>query len=57
MIALGSDHGGFELKREIANYLTARGIPSADYGTSCVYETDQLPMGDTDLQVVGCFMC
>ena len=41
MIALGSDHGGFELKREIANYLTERGIPFEDFGThspdSCDY--------------------
>ena len=41
MIALGSDHGGFELKRELANYLTERGIPFEDFGThspdSCDY--------------------
>jgi ribose 5-phosphate isomerase B len=32
MIALGSDHGGFMLKRHILNYLEQRGIPVRDFG-------------------------
>ena len=33
MIALGSDHGGFELKEHIKEYLTQKGIEYKDYGT------------------------
>lgn len=41
MIAIGSDHGGFELKEEIKKYLDSRGIEYKDYGchdtSSCDY--------------------
>ena len=41
MIALGSDHGGFELKKEIMAHLDARGLEYKDFGTysdaSCDY--------------------
>ena len=41
MIALGSDHGGFELKQEIMAHLTKRGLEFKDFGTytpdSCDY--------------------
>ena len=41
MIAIGSDHGGFELKQEIAAHLTRRGLACRDFGTyskeSCDY--------------------
>ena len=33
-IALGADHGGFELKNKINTWLTARGIEVEDLGTS-----------------------
>ena len=33
MIAIGSDHGGFELKNEIKKHLEARGFEVKDYGT------------------------
>ena len=33
MIALGSDHGGLELKEAIKDLLSARGIPFEDCGT------------------------
>jgi ribose 5-phosphate isomerase B len=32
MIAIGSDHGGFELKQEIMEYLKANNIEYKDYG-------------------------
>lgn len=32
MIALGCDHGGFELKQEIIAYLKARKIEYKDFG-------------------------
>lgn len=41
MIAIGSDHGGFELKEEIKKHLTAKGVEYKDFGTydtsSCDY--------------------
>lgn len=41
MIALGSDHGGYELKQEIMKHLTERGMEYKDYGCyseeSCDY--------------------
>ena len=41
MIAIGSDHGGFELKREIMAHLDKRGLAYKDFGTytpdSCDY--------------------
>lgn len=41
MIAIGSDHGGFELKKEIMTHLDARGLEYKDFGTysdaSCDY--------------------
>lgn len=40
-IAIGSDHGGFELKAKIAEYLEGKGIEIKDFGTftneSCDY--------------------
>jgi len=33
MIAIGSDHGGFELKNEIKKHLEARGFEVKDFGT------------------------
>ena len=33
MIALGSDHGGFELKQEIKKYLDEKGLAYKDYGS------------------------
>ncbi len=41
MIALGSDHGGFELKKTVIAYLEEKGIEYKDFGTydlnSCDY--------------------
>jgi len=41
MIAIGSDHGGFELKKEIMKHLESRGLEYKDFGTyssdSCDY--------------------
>lgn len=41
MIAIGSDHGGFALKRKIMKHLDERGLAYEDYGTyseeSCDY--------------------
>ena len=41
MIALGSDHGGYELKGQVLEHLKERGIPCRDFGCfdkqSCDY--------------------
>ncbi len=41
MLAIGSDHGGYELKEHVKKHLEARGIEYKDYGTysedSCDY--------------------
>lgn len=34
MIAIGSDHGGYELKKEIIGYLENEGIAYKDFGTN-----------------------
>lgn len=43
MIAIGCDHGGFELKQEIMAHLAKRGLEYRDFGTyssaSCDYPT------------------
>jgi len=40
MIALGADHGGFELKQSIKQHLERRGVSVADYGTGSVDSAD-----------------
>ena len=42
-IGLGSDHGGFELKEHIKDYLEKEGIEYLDYGT---YSTDSVDYPD-----------
>lgn len=41
MIAIGSDHGGFDLKQRVIRHLEERGIPYRDFGcpdkSSCDY--------------------
>lgn len=40
MIALGADHGGFELKEAIKKHLTERGIEYKDFGTYSAESVD-----------------
>ena len=40
MIALGCDHGGYELKEEIKKYLDEKQIPYKDFGTTSSERTD-----------------
>jgi len=41
MIAIGSDHGGYDLKQKVIGYLQEKGIPFKDFGcydkSSCDY--------------------
>ena len=39
-VALGADHGGFELKQAVKSHLQARGWSVVDYGTSTKESTD-----------------
>ena len=40
LIAIGSDHGGFELKEEIKKHLEERGLEYKDFGTDSTAATD-----------------
>lgn len=40
MIALGSDHGGYELKKQIAAYLDSKNIQYTDFGTYSLDSVD-----------------
>lgn len=51
MIAIGSDHGGFELKREVMKYLEELGLEYKDFGTyspdSCDYPVYALSVANS----------
>ena len=48
MIAIGCDHGGFELKEAIEQHLTGRGLEVHDYG---IYECKSVDYPDIAVQV------
>lgn len=64
MIAIGSDHGGFELKQAIMKHLEKRGIEYKDYGTytpdSCDYPVygkavaNAIVNGECELGIIIC---
>ncbi len=64
MIALASDHGGFDLKERIKAYLTEKGLPFQDFGCeskeSCDYPVfgraaaEAVARGDCDRGIVIC---
>ncbi len=45
MLAIGSDHGGFELKELIKEYLNRQNIPYQDYGTCSTAAVDYSDIG------------
>ena len=55
-IALGCDHGGLNLKAEIANYLKSQNIEFKDFGTyteeSCDYADIALPVAEAVVAVL-----
>lgn len=63
-IALGADHGGFELKNEIRTHLESQGIEVMDYGTNSKESVDYpkfgflvgdaIKTGKADLGIVVC---
>jgi RpiB/LacA/LacB family sugar-phosphate isomerase len=42
-LALGADHGGFELKETLKHYLTQRGVSVADFGANSKQPSDDYP--------------
>lgn len=64
MIAIGSDHGGYQLKKEIIRHLTDKGIEVMDVGchdtSSCDYPvfakavTDSVTSGQAELGILVC---
>ena len=40
MIAIGSDHGGYELRQEIMKHLEKRGLEYKDFGCDSPASTD-----------------
>ena len=63
-LAIGCDHGGFELKKEVLEHLAARGIEVTDVGcndgASCDYPvyskkvTDLINSGEVELGILIC---
>ncbi len=63
-LAIGCDHGGFELKKEVLGHLAARGFEVTDVGcdspASCDYPeyskkvTDLILSGEADLGILIC---
>lgn len=64
MIAIGSDHGGFELKEELMEHLSERGLEYKDFGTyssaSCDYPVyakavaNAVASGECDRGIIIC---
>lgn len=64
MIAIGSDHGGYELKREIIQYLEKKEIPvldcgcyspdAVDYPDVAVKVCDKVTGGECELGILIC---
>lgn len=64
MIALGSDHGGYDLKQVVIGYLKEKGIPYKDFGcmdkSSCDYPVfgraaaEAVASGDCEKGIVIC---
>lgn len=56
-IALGSDHGGFNLKEEIKKWLEEKGYSYEDYGTFCTDSCDYPDFALTVAQAVASGVC
>ena len=57
MIAIGSDHGGYELKEEIKKYLDEKGIEYKDFGTNSDERTDYPMYGEAVAKAVQSKEC
>jgi ribose 5-phosphate isomerase B len=57
MIALGSDHAGYELKLEIMKYLNEKGLSFKDYGTFTSDSVDYPVYGEAAARAVAAGEC
>ena len=57
MIALGSDHGGYELKQEVIHYLEEKGIEYRDFGCSSTESCDYPEYGAAAARAVASGEC
>ena len=57
MIAIGSDHGGFELKQAIMKYLEEKGLAYKDFGTYTTDSCDYPVYGEAVAKAVAAGEC
>ncbi|SFQ02058.1 ribose 5-phosphate isomerase B [Butyrivibrio proteoclasticus] len=57
MIALGSDHGGFELKEAVKKHLEERGLEFKDFGTYDLNSCDYPDFGKAAAEAVASGEC
>ena len=57
MIAIASDHGGFELKQEIMKHLESKGLEYKDYGTYTTDSCDYPIYGEAAARAVASGEC
>lgn len=57
MIAVGSDHGGFELKQAVMRHLDERGIEYKDFGTYTTESCDYPVYGEAAARAVASGEC
>ena len=57
MIAIASDHGGYQLKEHIKAYLAAKGITCQDFGTNSTESCDYPIFGKAAAQAVADGRC
>ena len=56
-IALGSDHGGYELKEKIKTFLASKNIPYEDFGTDSLESCDYPVFGRAAAEAVADGRC
>ena len=57
MIAIASDHGGYQLKEHLKAYLAAKGIPCEDFGTDSTDSCDYPIFGEAAARAVAAGEC
>ena len=57
MIAIASDHGGYQLKEHLKAYLAAKNIPCQDFGTNSTESCDYPVFGKAAAEAVASGQC